>query len=109
MSATSEPGEGGALAALGPADLAGGRVVTEGDYASQLVALTDKQGATVAHLLVSVPRDDFAAVLGEIDMITMAAFVVALVVALTMGLIMARTISTPLSRLAAAATATLPG
>ena len=105
VSAASEPSDGGALAALGPADLAGGRVVSEGDYASQLVALTDKQGATVSHLLVSVPRAGFAAVLGEIDLITMGAFVIALVVALTMGLIMARTISTPLSRLAAAATA----
>ena len=103
--AASEPSEGDALAALGPAELAGGRIVSEGDYASQLVALTDEHGATVSHLLVSVPRDDFAAVLGEIDLITMAAFVVALVVALTIGLIMARTISTPLTRLAAAATA----
>ena len=105
VTAASESSEGDALAALGPAELAGGRVVSEGDYASQLVALTDERGATVAHLLVSVPRDDFAAVLGEIDLITMAAFVVALVVALTIGLIMARKISTPLTRLAAAATA----
>ncbi len=109
VSAASEPTEGDALAALGPADLAGGRIVTEGDYATQLVALKDKQGATVAHLMVSVPRARFATVLSEIDMITMAAFVFALVVALTMGLIMARTISTPLTRLAAAATAIARG
>ena len=51
----------------------------------------------------------FAAVLGEIDLLTTGAFVVALVVALTMGLIMARTISTPLRRLAAAATAIAHG
>ena len=90
-------------------DYAAGQVFTEGDYLSQLVSLEDGSGATVAQLKVSVPRESFTGALAEINAITIAAFSVALLVALVMGLVVAQTISEPLHRFAAAATAMARG
>jgi HD-GYP domain-containing protein (c-di-GMP phosphodiesterase class II)/HAMP domain-containing protein len=109
VSAATDPSEGGALATFRPTDFAAGQVFTEGDYTSQLVALKDKQGTTVSQLKVSVRRAAFTTALSEINAITIAAFVLALLIAMMMGLVVAQTISKPLRRLAAAATAIAHG
>ena len=71
--------------------------------------LRDDSGETVAQLKVSVRRDAFAAALDEIDAITVGAFLLALLLAAVIGLVVAQTISKPLRRLAAAATAIAHG
>jgi HD-GYP domain-containing protein (c-di-GMP phosphodiesterase class II)/HAMP domain-containing protein len=84
-------------------------VFTEGGFTSQLITLKNRDAATVATLKVSVRRDAYAAALGQINAITVAAFVVALLIAGVIGLVVAQTISKPLRRLAAAATAIAHG
>ena len=72
------PAEASPAATFQPIDYAAGQVFTEGDFTNKLVPLRDKQGQTVAQLKVSVRRDAFAAALGEINAITIGAFLVAL-------------------------------
>jgi HD-GYP domain-containing protein (c-di-GMP phosphodiesterase class II)/HAMP domain-containing protein/sensor domain CHASE-containing protein len=111
LSAATSPSENSPSPAAGAAALAAasGRMFTEGDYASKLVSLPDKTGTAVAQLKVSVRRDAFATALGEINAITIGAFVIALLLAGGIGLVVAQTISKPLRRLAAAATAMAEG
>ena len=109
VSAATDPGGSDSLAASPPTGYATGQAFTEGDYTSELVAVTDSQGATVSQLKVSVRRAAYAAALSEINAITVGAFVLALLIAGAMGLVVAQTISKPLRRLAAAATAIAHG
>jgi HD-GYP domain-containing protein (c-di-GMP phosphodiesterase class II)/sensor domain CHASE-containing protein len=109
LSASTNPEEASPAATFRPTEFAAGQVFTEGDFTNKLVALRDKSGETVANLKVSVRRDAFAAALGEINAITIAAFLAALLIAATIGTIVAQTISKPLRRLAAAATAMAHG
>lgn len=104
VSAATDPAEGNAFATFRPGDFAADQVFQEGRFTSQLVALDDGHGATVSMLKVSVPRQAFSDALGQINSITVAAFALALIIALVMGLLVAHTISTPLRRLATAAT-----
>jgi HD-GYP domain-containing protein (c-di-GMP phosphodiesterase class II)/HAMP domain-containing protein/sensor domain CHASE-containing protein len=108
LSAATSPSAGSPppVAGAGPA---AGEAFTEGAYTSKLVPLRDHSGETVAQLKVSVRRDAFAAALDEIDAITVGAFVLALLLATVIGLVVAQTISKPLRRLAAAATAIAHG
>jgi HD-GYP domain-containing protein (c-di-GMP phosphodiesterase class II)/HAMP domain-containing protein len=109
LSATTGSGGGVSPAAFRPAEHPFSQAFTEGDYTSQLVALRDKQGQTVSLLKVSVRRAAFAAALSEINAITVAAFTTALLIAVLIGVVVAQTISKPLRRLAAAATAIAHG
>ncbi len=86
-----------------------GEAFTDGAFTSKLVPLRDDSGETVAQLEVSVRRDAFAAALDEIDAITVGAFLLALLLAAVIGLVVAQTISKPVRRLAAAATAIAHG
>ena len=107
LSAATSPSESSPSPAAVP--VATGRAFTEGDFTSELVPLHDKQGKIAADLKVSVPRDTFATALSEINAITVGAFVLSLLIAAAIGLIVAQTISKPLRRLAAAATAIADG
>ena len=109
LSAATSRSESSPSAAALSSPVAAGRAVTEGDYTSELVPLHDEQGNVVAELKVSVMRSTFAAALSEINAITVGAFVLALLVALAIGTIVAQTISRPLRRLAAAVTAIAEG
>jgi HD-GYP domain-containing protein (c-di-GMP phosphodiesterase class II)/sensor domain CHASE-containing protein/HAMP domain-containing protein len=104
VSAATDPAEANALATFRPGDFASGQVFREGGYASQLVAIDDDEGVVVSTLKVSVPRQAFSDALGQINGVTVAAFALALIIALLMGLLVAHTISAPLRRLATAAT-----
>ena len=109
MSAATDPGEGATGTPLPSAAHGPGQAFRDGDYTSQLVALKDRHGATVSLLKVSVRRAAFATALNEINAITVAAFLVALLIAAAIGVVIAQTISKPLRRLAAAATAIAHG
>jgi HD-GYP domain-containing protein (c-di-GMP phosphodiesterase class II)/HAMP domain-containing protein/sensor domain CHASE-containing protein len=104
VSAASDPSQSGPFATFRPADFDANDVFHEGNYTSQLVALTNKRNVTVSLLKVSVPRQVFTHALGHIGSVTLATFALALVVALLMGLLVAQTISNPLGHLATAAT-----
>lgn len=103
VSAATDPAEGNGFATFRPGDFTAAQVFQEGRFTSQLVAIEDADGATVSVLKVSVPRQAFSDALGRIGSVTVAAFVLALMIALLMGLLVAHTISTPLRRLATAA------
>jgi HD-GYP domain-containing protein (c-di-GMP phosphodiesterase class II)/sensor domain CHASE-containing protein len=107
LSAATSPSESSPSPAAVP--VVAGQAFTEGDFTSELVPLRDKQGEVAAQLKVSVPRDTFATALGEINAITVGAFVLSLLIAAAIGLVVAQTISKPLRRLAAAATAIADG
>ena len=107
LSAATSPSESSPSPAAVP--VAAGRAFTEGDFTSELVPLRDRQSKVAADLKVSVPRDTFATALSEINAITVGAFVISLLIAAAIGLVVAQTISRPLRRLAAAATAIADG
>jgi HD-GYP domain-containing protein (c-di-GMP phosphodiesterase class II)/sensor domain CHASE-containing protein len=109
LSAATDPAEASPAATFRPAEYAAGQVFTEGDFTNKLIPLRDTSGQTVAQLKVSVRRDAFAAALSEINAITIAAFLTALLIAVVIGVIVAQTISKPLRGLAAAATAIAHG
>jgi HD-GYP domain-containing protein (c-di-GMP phosphodiesterase class II)/HAMP domain-containing protein len=106
LSAATSPSEGS------PSPAAATEVAATGGmdgHASKLVPLHDRSGQTVAQLRVSVRRDTFATALGEINAITIGAFVISLLLAAAIGMVVAQTISRPLRQLAAAATAMADG
>ena len=109
VSAATDPGGGATVAPLPSAADEPARALRDGAYTSQLVALKDRHGATASLLKVSVRRAAFATALNEINEITVAAFLVALLIAAAIGVVVAQTISKPLRRLAAAATAIAHG
>jgi GAF domain-containing protein/HAMP domain-containing protein len=109
LSAATNPSESSPSPAAAPGMAAAGEVLAEGDHASKLVPLRDKSGQAVAQLKVSVRRDTFATALGEINAITVGAFVISLLLAAVIGMVVAQTISRPLRQLAAAATAMADG
>jgi len=109
LSAATNPSASSPSPVAGAGPAATGEAFTEGAYTSKLMPLRDDSGETVAQLKVSVRRDAFAAALDEIDAIIVGAFLLALLLATAIGLVVAQTISKPLRRLAAAATAIADG
>ncbi len=109
VSAATGAGEAATFATFRPSDHTSGEVFQEGEFTSRLIALQDEQGRAVSMLKVSVPRQAFTAALASINTVTVVAFVLAMLTALVMGLLVSHTISTPLRRLAAAATGIAQG
>ncbi|HMK92705.1 MAG TPA: HAMP domain-containing protein, partial [Thermoleophilia bacterium] len=109
LSAATDPAIATPSPAPDPAAVAAADVFTYGGYTNRLVPLRDRSGAMVAELKVSLRRDAFAAALRQINEITIAAFLAALLIAGAIGVLVALTISKPLRRLAAAATAMAHG
>jgi HD-GYP domain-containing protein (c-di-GMP phosphodiesterase class II)/sensor domain CHASE-containing protein len=109
LSAATDPTISTPAPLTGAPSYLAGQVFTTGDFTNRLVPLRDAAGETVAQLKVSVRRGAFATALDEINAITIGAFVIALMLAVAIGLVVAQTISKPLRRLAAAAVAMADG
>jgi HD-GYP domain-containing protein (c-di-GMP phosphodiesterase class II)/sensor domain CHASE-containing protein/HAMP domain-containing protein len=107
--AATDPTEAGQFATFSPGDRRPGDVFAEGSFMSQLVEIANENGQVIGLLKVSVPRGPFNVALSDLHGLIVLSLIVALFLAAGAGLLMSRTVSRPLQKLAGAAAAMAGG